>query len=169
MFKYNELSDLLTGELVTPLRMDENDNIICLNKNNEEIVYTFDDFDFDKTPEERIFIVDDDTSNEEAEENQTTTEPSEPEGSDKEITEPEASETENNNEEITDPEQISEVPQNNEEEITEPVQEEPKPEESVQKKSGWIEDENEKAELLFSLGYNISSLKKINIYRDTVI
>ena len=136
MFKYNELSDLLTGELVTPLRMDENDNIICLNKNNEEIVYTFDDFDFDKTPEERIFIVDD-TSNEESEKNQTITEPSEPEGSDKEI--------------------------------TEPTQEEPKSEEPVQKKSGWIEDENKKAELLSIFGYNISSLKKINIYRDTVI
>ena len=167
MFKYNELSDLLTGELVTPLRMDENDNIVCLNKNSEEVIYTFDDFDFDKTPEERIFIVDD-TSNEESEENQTTTEPSEPEDSDKETTEPETSETENNNEE-TNPEQIPEEPQNDEEEITEPVQEEPKPEEPIQKKSGWIEDENEKAELLFSLGYNISSLKKINIYRDTVI
>ena len=154
MFKYNELSDLLTGELVTPLRMDENDNIICLNKNNEEIVYTFDDFDFDKTPEERVFIVDD-TTNEEPKENQTTTEP-------------ETSETENNNEE-TNPEQIPEEPQNDEEETTEPVQEEPKPEEPIQKKSGWIEDENEKAELLSIFGYNISSLKKINIYRDNVI
>lgn len=165
MFKYNELSDLLTGELVTPLRMDENDNIICLNKNNEEVIYTFDDFDFDKTPEERVFIVDD-TTNEEPEENQTTTKPSEPEDS---TTDPETSETENNNEETTEPEQIPEEPQNDEEEITEPVQEEPKPEESVQKKSGWIEDENEKAELLFALGYNISSLKKINIYRDNVV
>ena len=151
MFKYNELSDLLTGELVTPLRMDENDNIICLNKNNEEIVYTFDDFDFDKTPEERVFIVDD-TTNEEPKENQTTTEPSEPENNNEETANPETSETENNNEEIT-----------------EPVQEEPKPEEPIQKKSGWIEDENEKAELLSIFGYNISSLKKINIYRDTVI
>jgi len=152
MFKYNELSDLLTGELVTPLRMDKDDNIICLNKNNEEVVYTFDDFDFDKTPEERIFIVDD-TSNEELEENQTTTEPSE---------------SENNNEE-TNPEQIPEDPQNDEEEITEPIQEEPKPEEPIQKKSGWIEDENKKAELLSIFGYNISSLKKINIYKDNVI
>jgi len=168
MFKYNELSDLLTGELVTPLRMDEDDNIICLNKNSEEVIYTFDDFDFDKTPEERIFIVDDDTSNEETEENQATTESSEPEDN-KETTESETSETENNNEEITKPEQILEEPQNDEEEITEPTQEEPKSEEPVQKKSGWIEDENEKAELLFALGYNISSLKKINIYRDTVI
>lgn len=151
MFKYNELSDLLTGELVTPLRMDENDNIICLNKNNEEIVYTFDDFDFDKTPEERVFIVDDAT-NEEPKENQTTTEPSEPENNNEETANPETSETENNNEKIT-----------------EPVQEEPKPEEPIQKKSGWIEDENEKAELLSIFGYNISSLKKINIYRDNVI
>jgi len=152
MFKYNELSDLLTGELVTPLRMDEDDNIICLNKNNEEVIYTFDDFDFDKTPEERIFIVDD-TSNEELEENQTTTEPSE---------------SENNNEE-TNPEQIPEEPQNDKEETTKPAQEEPKSEESVQKKSGWIEDENKKAELLSIFGYNISSLKKINIYKDNVI
>lgn len=166
MFKYNELSDLLTGELVTPLRMDENDNIICLNKNNEEVVYTFDDFDFDKTPEERIFIVDD-AANEEPKGSQTTPEPSEPKDSDEETTEPETSETENNNEEITEP--VQEEPQNDKEEITEPIQEEPKPEEPIQKKSGWIEDEDEKAELLSIFGYNISSLKKINIYRDTVI
>jgi len=168
MFKYNELSDLLTGELVTPLRMDENDNIICLNKNNEEVIHTFDDFDFDKTPEERIFIVDD-TSNEESEsdnketstpESQTTDEPetSDPESSDEETTT-----------EPTETEQTPEESEDNNEETSTPIQEEQKPKEPVQKKSGWIEDENEKAELLFSLGYNISSLKKINIYRDNII
>lgn len=149
MFKYNELSDLLTGELVTPLRMDENDNIICLNKNNEEVIYTFDDFDFDKTPEERVFIVDDTSFNEEVNDENQTTEPSEPENSNKATTAPETSETENNNEETTEPEQI--------------------PEEPAKKKSGWIENNDEKAELLFALGYNISSLKKINIYRDNII
>lgn len=168
MFKYNELSDLLTGELVTPLRMDENDNIICLNKNSEEVIYTFDDFDFDKTPEERIFIVDD-TTNEEPEsgnketptpESQTTAEPetSDPESSDEEATT-----------EPTEAEQTPKESEDNDEEISTPIQEEQKPEELTQKKSCWIEDENEKAELLFALGYNISSLKKINIYRDTVI
>ena len=59
MFKYNELSDLLTGELVTPIRTDENDNIICLNSENEEVIYTFDDFDYDKTVEERMIIIED--------------------------------------------------------------------------------------------------------------
>ena len=58
MFAYNELSDLINGELVTPLRKD-GENIICLNSNGEEIVYSFDDFDFDKTLEERSFIVED--------------------------------------------------------------------------------------------------------------
>lgn len=162
MFKYNELSDLLTGELVTPLRMDENDNIICLNKNSEEVIYTFDDFDFDKTPEERIFIVDD-TSNEESESGNKET--STPES---QTTDPESSDEETTTE-PTETEQTPEESEDNNEETSTPIQEEQNPEEPVQKKSGWIEDENEKAELLFALGYNISSLKKINIYRDIVI
>jgi len=58
MFKYNELSDLLTGELVKPIKF-KNDKIICLNENLEIVEYNFEDFDFDKTPEERMFIVDD--------------------------------------------------------------------------------------------------------------
>lgn len=58
MFAYNELSDLINGELVTPLRKD-GENIICINSNGEEVVYSFDDFDFDKALEERSFIVED--------------------------------------------------------------------------------------------------------------
>ena len=58
MFAYNELSDLINGELVTPLRKN-GENIICINSNGEEVVYSFDDFDFDKTLEERSFIVED--------------------------------------------------------------------------------------------------------------
>ena len=58
MFAYNELSDLINGELTTPLRKD-GENIICINSNGEEVVYSFDDFDFDKTLEERSFIVED--------------------------------------------------------------------------------------------------------------
>lgn len=61
MFKYNELSDLKTGELVTPIQGDGN-KIICLNQNLEKVIYTFDDFDFDKTEDERSFIVDDGSS-----------------------------------------------------------------------------------------------------------
>lgn len=61
MFKYNELSDLKTGELVTPIQRDGN-KIICLNQNLEKVIYTFDDFDFDKTEDERNFIVDDGSS-----------------------------------------------------------------------------------------------------------
>lgn len=162
MFKYNELSDLLTGELVTPLRMDENDNIICLNKNNEEVIYTFDDFDFDKTPEERIFIVDDTTNEEPEPEPETPKEPIEPQTPD-EPTTPE--ENQNNNEPIIEP---SEPTTPEQEPITEPEPTEPE-DKPTQKKSGWIEDENEKAELLSAFGYSISSLSKINIYRDTVI
>jgi len=54
MFEYNVLSDLLNGELVVPLKRVE-DNIICL-KNGEEISIPFDEFDFDKTIEERTAI-----------------------------------------------------------------------------------------------------------------
>jgi hypothetical protein len=68
MFAYNELSDLINGELVTPLRKD-GENITCLNSNGEEVVYSFDDFDFDKTLEERSFIVED--SNDDSSEENT--------------------------------------------------------------------------------------------------
>lgn len=71
MFAYNELSDLINGELVTPLRKD-GENIICLNSNGEEVVYSFDDFDFDKTLEERSFIVED--SNDDSSEENTSVE-----------------------------------------------------------------------------------------------
>lgn len=54
MFAYNELSDLITGELVTPIKKN-GDKIICLNSNYEEVEYSFEDFDFDKTVEERVF------------------------------------------------------------------------------------------------------------------
>ena len=61
MFAYNELSDLLTGELVVPIKKI-GENIVCLNLNKEEVVYSFNDFDFDKTIEERSFIIEDGSS-----------------------------------------------------------------------------------------------------------
>ncbi|MDR0675583.1 MAG: hypothetical protein LBF97_00885 [Elusimicrobiota bacterium] len=57
MFKYGQLSDLLSGELVTPLRL-EGENIICLNSNNEEVICHKNDFDFLKTPAQRNIIDD---------------------------------------------------------------------------------------------------------------
>ncbi len=53
MFKYNELSDLLDGTLVTPLSKESNGSIRCIDSNGNECYYEFDDFDFDKTIEER--------------------------------------------------------------------------------------------------------------------
>ena len=53
MFKYNELSDLLDGSLVTPLSKTEDGSILCLDKDGNKCYYEFDDFDFDKLPEER--------------------------------------------------------------------------------------------------------------------
>lgn len=61
MFKYNELSDLITGELVTPIQK-EGDKIACIDKNSDLVYYSFEDFDFDKTIDERNFIVDDGSS-----------------------------------------------------------------------------------------------------------
>lgn len=52
MFAYNKFSDLLTGELVIPIRK-EGELIYCLDANNNEVVYTFDDFDFEKQEDER--------------------------------------------------------------------------------------------------------------------
>jgi len=70
MFAYNELSDLLNGELVTPIKKD-GENIICLNSKGEEVIYSFEDFDFDKTVEERSFIVEEENEIEENDEETT--------------------------------------------------------------------------------------------------
>lgn len=57
MFGYNILSDLKNGQLVTPIRM-ENGIIVCLTQNGEEIECSFEDFDFEKTEEERLIEID---------------------------------------------------------------------------------------------------------------
>ena len=67
MFAYNELSDLTNGDLVTPLKK-VGDDIICLTKDGKEAAYSFEDFDFDKTIEERNFIVEDEPPEEEKKE-----------------------------------------------------------------------------------------------------
>lgn len=54
MFKYNELSDLLDGSLVTPLSKTDDGLIRCVDNEGNECFYEFDDFDFDKLPEERV-------------------------------------------------------------------------------------------------------------------
>ena len=54
MFKYNELSDLLNGSLVTPLSKTDDGLIRCIDHEGNECFYEFDDFDFDKLPEDRI-------------------------------------------------------------------------------------------------------------------
>lgn len=53
MFRYGELSDLLDGSLVTPFSKTEN-GIRCLDADGNECFYSFDDFDFDKKPEDRV-------------------------------------------------------------------------------------------------------------------
>lgn len=54
MFKYNELSDLLNGSLVTPLSKTDDGLICCIDNEGNECFYEFEDFDFDKLPEDRI-------------------------------------------------------------------------------------------------------------------
>lgn len=54
MFKYNELSDLVDGSLVTPLSKADNGSIRCLDSSGKECFHTFDEFDFDKLPSERV-------------------------------------------------------------------------------------------------------------------
>jgi hypothetical protein len=67
MFKYNEWSDLIdSDELVMPIRK-EGTKVYCLTKDDTEVWFDFDDFDFDKTPGERkqdVNIVIDDTPEE---------------------------------------------------------------------------------------------------------
>ena len=58
MFKYNEWSDLIdSDELVMPIRK-EGTKVYCLTKDDTEVWFDFDDFDFDKTPGERKQDVD---------------------------------------------------------------------------------------------------------------
>jgi hypothetical protein len=66
MFKYNELSDLLNGSLVTPLSKTDDGLIRCIDNDGNECFYEFEDFDFDKLPEDRVI-------------NEPTEEPEEPE------------------------------------------------------------------------------------------
>ena len=54
MFKYNELSDLLDGSLVTPLSKTDDGLIRCIDSEGNECYYEFNDFDFDKLPEDRV-------------------------------------------------------------------------------------------------------------------
>ena len=54
MFKYNELSDLLNGSLVTPLSKTDDGLIRCIDNEGNECFYEFEDFEVDKLPEDRI-------------------------------------------------------------------------------------------------------------------
>lgn len=155
MFKYNELSDLKDGRLVTPIKCTDDDIIICLDENGREVELEFDDFDFNKTVDERLFIVDDgEDSLEEL------------------ITEPEPEE-----------EIISDIPNDSSNDIIQ----EPEPEEIIKplpdkdvindsshqeevnnSKSGWVETNSKKLEILNMFGYGYKDLKKVNIWKDTV-
>lgn len=53
MFKYNELSDLVDGTLVTPLSKMDDGSVRCLDSNGQECFHVFKDFDFAKKIEER--------------------------------------------------------------------------------------------------------------------
>ena len=59
MFKYNELSDLTNGSLVTPLSKMDDGSIRCLDKNGQECFHVFKEFDFAKKVEERKLNSDD--------------------------------------------------------------------------------------------------------------
>ena len=87
MFKYNELSDLLNGSLVTPLSKTDDGLIRCIDNEGNECFYEFDDFDFDKTPEDRI--TDEPIIDEPNPEPETERDDSEYDGTDEPISEPE--------------------------------------------------------------------------------
>ena len=73
MFGYNILSDLIDGTLVKPIKLVD-DKVLCIKEDGSEEYYSFSDFDFDKTEEERSFIVIDTPT-----EPEVPTEPEEPE------------------------------------------------------------------------------------------
>ena len=142
MFGYNVLSDLKNGELVIPIKKD-GDFIICLNSNGEEIKVVFNEFDFDKTPDERLIVVldsSDDISSEE-------------ESSNEEI-------IENSNEEESSNEEIIE---NSEESSNEEI-------EIITKKykNNFIEDNNEKIRILRRYGFSYNKISDVNIWEDEI-
>lgn len=148
MFKYNAKSDLKDGRLVTPISITDNDTILCLDENGNELELEFDDFDFNKTEEERYIIIDNEI-----------------------ITEPEP-------EEPVIPEEPSEeiIPDEKPEEIiTEPEEDAILPEEPVIDsqtqipKNGFIEDDSEKATILYFVGREPrTTIKSVNIWKDTI-
>ena len=131
MFKYNELSDLKDGTLVTPISQnEEDDTILCITKDGEEIYLDFDAFDFDKTIEERVFIVQDpDSSDDTSEEVNNEIDPDS---------------SDDTSEEIIQNPQIKET------------------------SSGWVENPNDKLKILNGK-YSYDSLKKVNIWKESVI
>ena len=150
MFKYNELSDLKTGELVKPIQLD-GEYIICLNEEGSEKRYSFDDFDFDKTPEERLFIVED--ANEVETEVDTEVEV--------EVdTEVEAdTETEADTDTEADTEADTDTEVETEAENKKIIDDD---------RSGFVTDDDEKLIALKHYGNKNLNLRKINIFRDTV-
>ena len=139
MFGYNVLSDLKNGELVTPIKKD-GDFIICLNSNGEEIKVVFNEFDFDKTPDERLIVVldsSDDIS-------------SEKESSNEEIIE--------NSEESSNEEIIESSDENSEE--TEII--------TKKYKNNFIEDNDEKIRILRKYGFSYNKISDVNIWKDEI-
>lgn len=76
MFRYGELSDLKDGTLVTPFSKTEN-GIRCLDADGNECFYSFDDFDFEKKPGDRVIAKEPETPEEPSPE--PIAEPEEPE------------------------------------------------------------------------------------------
>lgn len=154
MFQFNVKSDLKDGRLVTPISATENDTVICLDEDGNEIELEFDDFDFDKTEEERYFIVDNDDSSDII----TEPEPIEPiipnEPDEPIITEPEDEPI------ITEPEPEPVFPENS------PVIDS----QTEFKESGWVTNDSEKAAILYSSRMvPKTTMKDVNIWKDIII
>ena len=138
MFGYNVLSDLKNGELVTPIKKD-GDFIICLNSNGEEIKVAFSEFDFDKTPDERLIVVldsSDDISFKEESSNEEIIESSD--------------EEESSNEEIIE----------SSDEETEII--------TKKYKNNFIEDNDEKIRILRKYGFSYNKISDVNIWKDEI-
>ena len=158
MFSFNEWSDLKdTSELVKPLYVSEDDSstVVCETVDGEEVVYNFDDFDFDKTVEERTV-----STSESEEENDEEAESEEAE----------------NDEEVEVQEMISVETQNNgvsynalitcgnitiRRNILARIQ-------ALNEKSRYITDNDEKAKLLKTLGYSYNNINHVSIYRQII-
>lgn len=173
MFKYNEYSDLLNGELVVPIKKTP-EGVVCLDKDGNQVLHTIDDFDFEKTVEERMFIVEDSSDEEETSSDDTPTEDSSNDSEDIPIDDSSDDIVDDSSDDIIDDssddsedipiDDSNDEPDNSEEDDS--SGEERKFGESEMNAKHWIKDEYTKYMYALKLGYSPKEFRKILLWEE---